>query len=166
MPMSRALIDTGARDRYFTEPPEWTVIFAVAFFFKMHLWSICFSWVYITPSWFASIRGENIIQISFCPISNFGTIWFRGWPNIIQSSQHGIIKSSKKYSSQRRYIPAQECVLLLPHLKTTCLSYWTIWIFCAFPTKTHRSCCVTMSRANWDNPGPIWFPFWTRMVAF
>lgn len=80
-----------------------------------------------------------------------------GSEGLKQIPRHHQIK--QKTNHLRGYISAQEYGLLLPRLKTTCLSYRTIWIFCAFPTKTHGSCCVTISRANRDNPGPIWFSF-------
>ena len=55
VPMARALTDTSTQHRNFTETSQKTIRFAITFLFVLHLQSISFSWVYITPSWFATI---------------------------------------------------------------------------------------------------------------
>lgn len=53
----------------------------------------------------------------------------------------------------------------LLYFKPTCLSNRTVWVFSAFSTETHCSCCVAISRAYRDDPMPIWLVLWSWEIA-
>lgn len=65
--IARALVNTNTFYRCFTESAPKTIILAITFLFKLHLGSIGFSRIHITPSSYTSIGSVNI-KIRFCPI--------------------------------------------------------------------------------------------------
>lgn len=148
MPMPWTLVDTGAYWWYLTKLTQKTIIFAVTFLFKLYSRSICILWVHITPARFATIAREYILKISFCPVSNLRTTWFRRWAEMDQIENRNISISTRKKEFKHRFF--------LLYCETTCLCNRTIWILCSLPTKTHCSSCITISRAYWNNPWSIW----------
>lgn len=92
--MPRALINANRFHRHFTKSARKTIIFAVTFFFNFRLASICFSWVHVTPTWYATIGCEDIL-VNFCPIHYSGTIRFGRWTETDERSETWIIHIDK-----------------------------------------------------------------------
>lgn len=162
MAMSGALINANRFNRHFTKSAPKTVIFAITFLFEFYLSSVCFSWVYITPTLYTTISCEHIL-INYCPIHYFWSTGFRRWTETDLRCVTLIVNGETKTSERNRIQVIQVYIL---KLKPTCLCQWSRWIFCSFSTETHCPCFVAVGWANWYNPSSKWLLRWSWEVAF